>query len=168
MRDELDALIDDAAQAMTAAAPAASLARGVRVRIGAVGTRRLPPWMPALAVAVVLFLAVVTVVRSPLVQSRDELAVPRPQTGTDLVLTVPPPQTDAPATRRVEAGPVARATPERTQRPTPVATASIEPLDVMPLEIQPLADPRQIALDASSQVMPIEIEPLRIDPLETQ
>ena len=57
------------------------------------------------------------------------------------------------------------AAPARPSRP---GAAAATPLDVMPLVIEPLAEPRLIAIDASTQVMPIEIEPLRIEPLATQ
>jgi hypothetical protein len=38
----------------------------------------------------------------------------------------------------------------------------------MPLVIEPLAQPRLIAIDTSTQVMPIEIDLLQIEPLDTQ
>jgi hypothetical protein len=165
MRDELDTLIDATAREMTALRAPQSIADDVRTRIAAGDRRGLPLWIPAMATAALVLLVGVTIARWP--RQTPPVAAPSPTSSVaqDRVLRPPAPAMALPAVPRPEVAVAARATTR--QRPR-IATAPIAPLDVMPLVIEPLAEPQLIAIDTSNQVTPIEIDPLRIDPIDTQ
>ena len=168
MRDELEALIDETAQAMTDAPARRAIAEGVRARIAAGGGRGVPLWIPALATTALVLLVVVSVARWP---RTTPAAASLPSTRTavqDLALRAPAPAVAAGDLSGSAQRVVARAAMPRPAARPVAATEAIAPLDVMPLVIEPLAEPQLIAIDTSTQVMPIDIEPLRIEPIETQ
>jgi hypothetical protein len=106
----------------------------------------MPLWVPALAAAAVIVIAVIT--NRP--QAMPVVAQPIPD-QIARALVVPPPVATA--------NPVAQVAtvdrPERSER------------SERPIVIEPLAVPL-MAVDTSSGVMPIEVEPLRIEPLQPE
>ena len=162
MRDELDALIDRTAEAITAAAAPPSLAPGVQERIRQRHTARRGGWMPAIAVAAAAVLVF----------------------GFWLERPAPPPQV-LPAHRAVRltggtpevassfsATAGGAGTPSRARRrPMPAAVAAPVPqivsgppaLTIPPLDVDPMDS--DIAVVNDGQSMPITLEPLHIERL---
>jgi len=165
MRDELDALIDDTARAMTVATVPHSIAAGVRARL--VGGRHAwsALWMPAATTVLMLMIVAASLWRP---RPTEEVAMlpPTSRGRHDLVLRTPPAGIGGPDMPS-RANRIAHAAAARPPRRPPRVVA-VEPLEVMPLVIEPLVEPRLITIDASTSVMPIDIELLRIDPIDTQ
>jgi hypothetical protein len=161
-----DALIDEAAQALTASEPPSSLRQAVRDRVG----RRSAPWpmIPTVAGASALALAALIVGRA-LLGTPDSATVGRALSGTPNS-SLPGAPDSATVGRALSGTPDTGAAQRgRVSHRAALAVAfeeENEPL-IPPIAIEPLA-PAQIAVDMSVAVAPIEIEPLQIEPLGGQ
>ena len=156
--DAFDALIDEAAHALTRQAPLPSLRANVRERIA----QPWRPWslVPTMAAAAVVLVAVI-VGRDLFVAPDAPARVAFENAAADDARAHTQP-TDA------LAGADTARPPQHRVQPSRRVSASIAPVTeeppIPPLTIEPLAV-SQILIVASSSAMPIEIAPLRIDPI---
>ena len=161
MLDRFDELVDDVAKSMTAAPPDASLARRVSTRIAeaaeddvrrAVWTR---PWVLVPVASVCVLIVAVVVTREGSVRLKPDAtpAVAKVEDAPVVGRGVQPrrggdPERVAPQAVRTEPQPV---------RPLPpLATPTIEPIDVDRIDVQPLVEMDEI------QISPIAIDRIEI------
>jgi hypothetical protein len=174
--DPLDALIDDTARSLTAAAPPASLRARVRARIERPRPGwRVPVWQVSAAAAAVAVLIAVWTVSGP----SPGPGSARPEAP---VVAVAPPGASPPAVSPPRVARPERATPPRVERaavePVPVERA-LEIVDVVaagatdgevviePLAIEPLAT-EPLDLELMETPMPLRAERIEIDPIVVQ
>ena len=160
-QDPIDALIDHVARQLVTGEPSSALRSSVRGRI----ERRHGVWslVPAWGVTVAVAVTAVIVGRA-LWDVPD--AVNRSKTSAQRAAVTQPGRVEpAERSERLERS----ERPERSERSERSARSAVpvlpeEESPIPPIAIEPLATV-QVAVDASSGVMPIEIEPLQIEPL---
>jgi hypothetical protein len=168
MRDDfsnggLDALIDEAARALTATAPPASLRERVAASLRPRRAARVPAWRLLAATAAIVIAAGVVVLWGPQGERDDEAPLTRASgSAADVRLPVTAPPAD---------GGVAVA-PSPAPRPAgreaaPAPNSDAAPIVVEPLVLSPISEPdvRALALDSLPAPMPLALEPIVIEPL---
>ena len=164
-RDErIDAIIDAAAQSLTAAEPSAALRAAVhdRVRMASAFRRKVGWWLVPLGATAAL-IAVMLVGRTLSDPASGPAGGPDKARPTDVPGVARP--TDVRAT--IDNNPSTQ--PVLVARPTPVlalAPTFEEPEPTIPpLSIPPL-ETKLIAVETSSGMVSIDVEPMRIEPLQ--
>jgi hypothetical protein len=165
----IDAAIDDAARAMTDAAPSDALRANVVRRI-AVPASRTPAWRPLAAAAAAFAIVAASVVWQWAVRPGVS-EVPRRSAAID---PVPEPSTQAGAPRAgaaapvipPETAPVAEASRSRGRiaRQSPGPAGVPDAVDIDPLAIAPVS-PEEIEVTAVTALPGIDIAPIAIRPL---
>ena len=155
--DHLDALIDDAARAMTAGSPPASLRDAVRRRIDRPARTwwRVPMWQAGMAAASIVLVGVIVgrTLSGPFgepdtarpFEAREATVAPLAMPAAD----TPPPQTQVVGRFAREARPLVPA----------------QPIVVQPIALEPLADVHPVELELMEVPMPLRAEWVEIERL---
>ena len=159
-RDELDALIDDVAQAMTAGNPPLSLRESVGAALSPRRRFALRGWQLAGA-AVLIVLAIAGTLR----QAASWIEEEPPSTAyVARAADIPiPPEVSAPETRIEVPEPPVRRRGGRSV--TPLAGMATAAIVIEPIEdLEPIA-PATVAVDTIPQPMPLTVAPVAVEPL---
>jgi len=155
--DEIDALIDDTARAMTAGTPPASLRAAIRRRIER-PARTLWSWQAGLVAASVVLVA--------FIGGRAWLTVtgePEPgRTTVEEVVATAAPVVEAPVARPPEP---TRATARRMAREAPLVAPAL--IEIEPVVLESV-EPMVLAVETIPAPMPLDIRPIVVEPLSMQ
>jgi hypothetical protein len=158
--DDIDALIDDTARAMTAGTPPPSLRAAIRQRIDRPSRVfwRTPMWQTGMAAASIVIVAFIGGRAWLPVTVEPELG----RTTVEEVIATGAPPVEAPVAR-----------PPAPTRAIARSVAREAPLEApMPIEIEPLVlqsvDPMVLAVKTITAPMPLNVMPIVVEPLSMQ